>query len=154
MGPLLLVEDNAEDVLFIRRAFKKIGWDPDLRVESDGHCALQYLRHEGSYADRGRFPDPSRLILDLKLPRVSGLDILSWVRSSPSLGDMPTMILTSSQQPEDIARAYALRCDAYLVKPVSFANLVRVAGALREWATRSTPPRIPEVVIPLHQDLP
>ena len=64
-GPILLVEDNADDVLFLRKAFQKIGWDPDLRVETDGHSALRYLRHEGSYADLGRFPDPSRLILEI-----------------------------------------------------------------------------------------
>jgi CheY-like chemotaxis protein len=135
---VLLVEDDADDVLFLRRAWKKLGWSPDLRVETDGQAALDYLG--------GAAAPPERVILDVKLPRVSGLDVLASIRASrPKIS---AIILTSSRQPEDIARGYALGCDAYLVKPVTFVNLLRVAAAVKEWASGSAFPRIPEVEDP------
>ena len=128
---ILIVEDDSDDVLFLRRAIKKIGWDPALHIEMNGEHALRWLRDN----------TPSHLILDLKLPQVSGLEILASVR-----GSIPTVVLTSSQEPQDIARAHALGSVGYLVKPVTFANLIRVAEALREWTLKSTLPPIPEMV--------
>src|SRR5690242_11801332 len=125
MTSILLVEDDEADVLFLRRAFRKIAWEPPLQVAPTGEDALQYLQREGPYADGARFPEPTHLILDVKVPRVNGLEVLGWLRRAPAREPVPSIILTSSEEPEDIARAYALGCDAYIVKPVTFVNLVR-----------------------------
>lgn len=142
---LLLVEDDPNDVLFLRKAFLRIGWEVPLHVETDGLVALDHLRRRGSQEGR---EGPTHVILDLKLPRISGLEVLKGIRSSSDLSALPVILLTSSHEPEDISRAFALGCDGYLVKPVTFENLVRVAGSLREWATRAVAPRIPEAVPP------
>ena len=145
---LLLVEDDPHDVLFLRKAFAKIGWEVSLNVETDGQGALDHLCRRGSHDGRDLSQCPTHVILDLKLPRISGLDVLKGIRSAPDLSALPVILLTSSHEPEDIARAFTLGCDGYLVKPVTFENLVRVAGSLRDWATRAVAPRIPEAVYP------
>lgn len=145
---LLLVEDDPNDVLFLRKAFTKIGWEVPLHVETDGLGALDHLCRRGAQVGRDPSQCPTHVILDLKLPRVSGLEVLKGIRSASDLCALPVILLTSSHEPEDIARAFALGCDGYLVKPVTFENLVRVAGSLREWAMRGVAPRIPEAVLP------
>lgn len=116
-----MVEDDPNDAFLIQRALRHAGLPAAAHV-SDGEAAVEYLRGTDKFADRVL---PRVLLLDLKLPRLSGLEVLRWLRSEPGLETLPVVMLTSSAQQADIATAYALHANSYLVKPVD-------ANALRE----------------------
>lgn len=128
---ILLVEDNDDDVLLIRRAFRKIGYERPLQVVSNGDEAVAYLAGEGAYADRERHPLPALMLLDLKLPRRSGFEVLEWLRGQPGLRRLPVVVLTSSRETADIDRATDAGANSYLVKPVHFENLMEMTRTLR-----------------------
>jgi CheY-like chemotaxis protein len=121
---ILLVEDDPNDVLLIERAFRRANLANPLRVVGDGEAALAYLSGELPYADRDRYPMPLMILLDLKLPRKSGLEVLAWLRQQPGLKRLPVVVLTSSREASDINRAYDLGANSYLVKPVDFDALL------------------------------
>ena len=122
--PILLVEDNYNDVLLIKRAFRKAKIEPPMSIVADGDEAVAYLSKKGQYADTEAFPVPSLVLLDLKLPRRSGLEVLAWLRQQPKLKRLPVVVLTSSQENSDLAQAYDLGANSYLVKPVDFRDFV------------------------------
>lgn len=126
-GGLLLVEDNDADVLFFKRALSRTRPDVPLQVATNGVEAVEAM------ADGA--PLPSLVLLDLKLPRMSGLEVLEWMRSQPRLGHVRAVVLTSSSQDSDIRRAYALGAVSYIVKPVDSALLQEaVADMAAYWA--------------------
>jgi CheY-like chemotaxis protein len=127
---VLLVEDDPDDVLLTRRAFAKAHFPTPLHVVSDGQGAIDYLGGEGEYADRGRFPLPLILLLDLKLPRRSGFEVLQWLRGQPGLRRIPVVVLTGSGQSVDVNRAYDLGANSYLVKPVRSDDLTDLVKSL------------------------
>ncbi|RMF64662.1 MAG: response regulator [Calditrichaeota bacterium] len=127
---ILLVEDNANDVILIRRALQEAKVLNPLQVVKDGEQAIAYLKGEGKYADRAKYPLPVLLLLDLKLPRVSGFDVLEWLRKQKKLARIPVVVLTSSNQSQDVNRAYDLGANSYLVKPVEFDDLVKLLKTL------------------------
>jgi CheY-like chemotaxis protein len=122
-GGLLLVEDNEADVPFFKRALVKVNADVPLEVAMNGTAAVHAL---------SGVPLPSLLLLDLKLPRLSGHEVLEWMRSRPALKGLRTIVLTSSSEESDIRRAYALGAAAYVVKPVDVAGLGAVVAAVVE----------------------
>jgi len=123
---VLLVEDSKEDVLFFRRAVAQAGWECVLEVAVDGQEAIRRL----SATDAPE--SPTHAVLDLKMPRVSGLEVLAWIRAHPTLGRLPVAILTSSQVASDVSQAEALGIDAFLVKPVSFKGLLDIVRSIGE----------------------
>jgi CheY-like chemotaxis protein len=128
-APLLLVEDNEDDVFIFRRAFRRAGLGHPLQVASDGQDAIDYLSGAGRYGDRGSHPLPSMIFLDLKLPRRSGHDVLAWIARQSDLPPMPVIILTSSAEQRDLQRARELGALHYLVKPpapTALAELVEM----------------------------
>lgn len=128
---ILLAEDEANDVFLMQRAFRKANLVNPLQVVSDGVEAISYLNGESRYADRNAFPIPTLVLLDLKLPRRSGLDVLEWVRQQTTpIRRVPIVILTSSKQSIDVNRAYDLGANSYLVKPVDFEGLLGLVKAL------------------------
>jgi CheY-like chemotaxis protein len=127
---ILHVEDDPNDVLLIARAFRKAETTAHLRVVNDGEQAVHYLSGLNSFANREEHPLPSLVLLDLKLPRKSGIEVLEWMRTQPLLKRIPVVMLTSSRQPVDIDRAYDLGVNAYLVKPVNFDALVEMLRTL------------------------
>jgi CheY-like chemotaxis protein len=127
---MLLVEDDPNDILLIQRAFAKACLVNPLKVVRDGEEALNYLAGSGEFSDRGRFPLPSLILLDLKLPRKSGLEILQWLRQQPSLKHIPVIVLTSSKESSDVSRAYDLGANSYLVKPVGFEGLLELVKSI------------------------
>jgi CheY-like chemotaxis protein len=129
-GGLLLVEDNEADILFFKRAVARTKPDVPLEVVMNGVDAVQHLSGSGPYGDRQRHPLPSLLVLDLKLPRMSGLEVLEWMTTQPSLRSVRTIVLTSSPQESDIQRAYALGAVCYVVKPVESAALQEVVASI------------------------
>ena len=123
---ILLVEDSTEDVLFFKRAAAKAGLRCSLEVVENGQLAIDRLSENAS-------PKPTHILLDLKMPLVSGLDVLAWIRSHPDVATLPVIILTSSQLASDSSRANELGIDAFLVKPVSSKALLEI---VREIAGR------------------
>jgi CheY-like chemotaxis protein len=132
-GSILLVEDNPDDVFFMQRAFKTAGLTNPLQVAEDGQEAIDYLSGSGRFADREAYPDPCLLILDLKLPRKNGHEVLGWLRTQPEFAKLVVIAMTTSREPRDIHEAYRLGVNAYLVKPTSPTQLVEMLKALREF---------------------
>jgi CheY-like chemotaxis protein len=141
---ILLVEDNPDDVLLIRRAFKKAGLGHSLQVATHGEEAVDYLCGEGEFGDRDQHPFPALVLLDLQLPRRSGHEVLAWLRAQEELRRLPVVVLTSSREPRDINRAYDLGANSYLVKPVSFDALLEMVQVLeRFWMALAERPEAP-----------
>ena len=130
LSTLLLVEDDPNDVMLFRRAKDKSKLANPLQVVEDGEAALAYLSGRGIYADRNLYPFPALMLLDLKLPRKSGLEVLAWLRQQPGINRLPVVVLTSSKESLDVGRAYDLGANSYLVKPVAFDNLLGMVKAL------------------------
>src|SRR5688572_12371802 len=120
---LLLVDDSENDLMLMRRAFKKAECDIVLREVRNGEEAIAYLLGEGPYGDRNSFPLPTVMLLDLNMPMKSGLDVLAWVRAQPVLKRLPIIILTASMRTEDLDRAFDLGASAFLVKPGNLTTL-------------------------------
>ncbi|HVE38534.1 MAG TPA: response regulator [Planctomycetota bacterium] len=138
-GGLLLVEDNEADVIFFKRAVARTKSEVALEVVMNGVDAVQHLSGNGPYGDRQRHPLPSILVLDLKLPRMSGLEVLEWMSSQPALHGVRTIVLTSSPEESDVRRAYALGAVCYVVKPVESAALQEVVQSIvGYWADPGT----------------
>ena len=127
---ILLVEDDPNDVLLMERALGKAKLVNPLHVVEDGEQALAYLEGQGPYADRARYPLPVLILLDLKLPRMSGLEVLAWLRQQPGLKRIPVVVLTSSNEPADVNRAYDLGSNSYLVKPGGQEEMLELVKAL------------------------
>lgn len=127
---VLLVEDDPDDVLLTQRAFRKLGTQVPVRVLRDGEQAVAYLAGQGEYADRGNHPLPDLLLLDLKLPRLSGFEVLEWLRAQPGLRRLPVIILTGSQEIKDVNLALDLGANSYLTKPVGFDALLEIVRLL------------------------
>ncbi|AFZ08567.1 response regulator receiver protein [Oscillatoria nigro-viridis PCC 7112] len=131
---ILLVEDNPVDILLMQRAFRNETFaNTSLQIVRDGDAAVFYLNGDGEYSDRDRYPLPAIILLDLKLPRRSGHEVLVWLRQQPELKRLPVVMLTSSSQTLDVKRAYDLGVNSYLVKPVGFASLLEMMQSFREY---------------------
>jgi CheY-like chemotaxis protein len=127
---ILLAEDDENDVFFMERAFKQAQIaNPLIRVK-DGEDAIAYLKGEDAFADRTSCPMPYLVLLDLKMPRKNGFEVIQWVREQPGLKRLPLVVLTSSKEDPDVNRAYELGANTYLVKPVKFEGLVEMMKAL------------------------
>ncbi len=127
---ILLVEDDPNDVILIRRAFDKARIANPIQLVRDGEEAIAYLAGTPPYDDRRRYPLPMLLLLDLKMPRKSGFEVLAWLRQQPHLRRLPVVVLTSSKDTPDIDRAYDLGANSYLVKPVAFEALIDMVKIL------------------------
>ena len=123
---ILIVEDNPTDVMLIRRGLDKARVANPIQVVNDGDAAVDYLSGVGAYVDRRQFPLPILMLLDLKLPRRSGLEVLEWLRTQETLKRLPVVALTSSQQDRDVNAAYDSGVNSYLVKPVEFDGLLEM----------------------------
>ncbi|HEY6229234.1 MAG TPA: response regulator [Verrucomicrobiae bacterium] len=132
-GTILLVEDNPDDVFFMQRAFKATAIENPLQVAVDGQEAIDYLAGAGKFADRNAFPLPCLMLLDLKLPRKTGHEVLKWIRDRPDLATLIVIALTTSRETKDITEAYRLCVNAYLVKPTSPAELANIMTKIRDF---------------------
>ena len=140
IGTILLVEDDENDVFFVQQAMKKTGVLSPIHVASDGQQAIEYFKGAGKFANREEFPLPSLVLLDLKLPYVMGLDVLKWIRQQPQAATI-VIILSSSKDEADIAAAYRLGANGYLVKPPELSKLLDMAKSIKDyWLTHNTPP--------------
>jgi CheY-like chemotaxis protein len=128
---ILLAEDDDNHVFLIRRAFHEANLLNPLFVVRNGEEAIAYLKGEGAYANRAEYPLPALLLLDLKMPRKNGFDVLQWIREEPGLRNLRIIVLTSSEDIRDVNRAYQLGANSFLVKPADFEQFVRVIQALQ-----------------------
>lgn len=128
---LLLVEDNEDDVFLMKRALKEAHVQNPLIVVEDGQQALDYLAGTGKFADRTTYPLPVVVFLDLKLPYVSGHDVLAWIRRQKEHESLVVIVLTSSNETSDLSRCYSLGANSYLVKPPTPEQLGDLAKAFK-----------------------
>ncbi len=129
--PILLAEDNPDDVLITKRAWKKGNIKNKLYIVNNGAEALQFLYKQGAHVNA---PTPSLMLLDLKMPRVDGFEVLKTIKQDPQLKTMPVIVLTTSNREKDIQLAYDLGCNSYIVKPVGYENFLKaVVDIQRYW---------------------
>ena len=122
---ILLVEDNANDALLTIRSLKEHNLANNIVHVSDGQEALDYLYAEGAYRERDKLKLPKAILLDLKIPKVDGLQVLARIRGDERMKCVPIVILTSSQENADLSKCYALGANSYIVKPVEFENFAK-----------------------------
>lgn len=138
---ILMVDDNPDFVELARRAFRKAGITSELMVAEDGNEALDYLFATGTWADRRPEDNPALVLLDLKLPRIGGLDVLRRMREDPRTRHLPVVILTTSVEERDVVHGYELGCNSYIRKPIDFVQLAEAIRQLGEyWLTLNEPP--------------
>ena len=130
---ILLVDDSENDLFLMRAAFKKAAVDIPLQEVHNGEEAISYLKGNGPYGDRNRFPLPTVMLLDLNMPMKNGFEVLTWVRAQTGLKRLSVIVLTASIRTEDVERAFDLGANSFLLKPSDFAALVEMIGCLRDW---------------------
>jgi CheY-like chemotaxis protein len=141
---ILIAEDNEDDAFIIQHVIKKAALPNPTHICPDGLEAVRYLQGEGEYSDRERHPFPRMLILDLKMPKMTGFEVLRWIRAHPDCAVIPTIILTASNEPSDIAEAYRLGANAYLVKPSApMEGLEQALRRLNEFWSMCALPELP-----------
>ncbi len=145
---VLLVEDDSADILLMKRATVKTGFRFPLAWAENGQQAMDYLDGRNEFADRTRFPLPSHVVLDIKLPLRNGLEVLSWLRACPGLKGLPVIIFTSSSERQDIQSAYRLAIDGYLHKPVGLERLATVVRAIANWVETGRLDPLQELIPP------
>jgi CheY-like chemotaxis protein len=132
---ILIAEDDENDICLIRRAFHQAGFENPLRIVRNGEEAIAYLNGEAPFSDRSQNPWPALVLLDIKMPRKNGFEVLKWVREQTEFSNLPVVMVTSSQESTDINQSYALGANSYLVKPASFPRLVEMMGRLKEYCS-------------------
>ena len=141
---VLVGEDNADDVFLLNHALKKARFANPVRFVSDGEEVMAYLQGEGKFADRAQHPFPGLLLLDIKMPRLDGLETLALIRNDPRYERLVIIILTSSNREQDINRAFDLRANSYLVKPARPEDLSGLLEQIRGyWLGLNHFPRCP-----------
>lgn len=140
-APILVADDDDNDVFFLRRAVAKAGLANQLLVTHDGQETIDYLGGAAPFNDRARYPMPGLLLLDLKMPRLDGFDVLAWLSTRPDLKDLPVIVLSSSSHEADMIKARQLGADDYQVKPPDFMTLVQLLRELHaRWLGASSKP--------------
>ena len=138
---ILLAEDDEDYVVLIQDAFSRANITNCLHVVWNGEEAIMYLQGRGKYANRDEFPLPDLMLLDLKMPRVSGFEVLKWLRSEPGLSGLRVLVLTSSDQIRDVNEAYRLGANSFMVKPMDFEDTTELSRLINDfWLKASRTP--------------
>jgi len=140
---LLIVEDNPQDLELALRALRKVRLAHYVQVARDGAEALDFIFCEGAHATRSLDAPPKVILLDLKLPKVDGLEVLRRVKGDPRTRSIPVVVVTSSKEQRDVAESYELGVNSYIVKPVNFERFSAAVGELGSyWLLLNQPPRL------------
>src|SRR5258706_2005815 len=134
---ILIGEDRDDDVLLIRHSLKRAHVFNPIQVVGNGEEVIAYLKGEGKFANRDEFPLPTLLLLDLKMPRTDGFQVLQWIRRQTTLKALRVIVLTSSADIRDVNRAYQLGANSFLVKPMDFENFVEMGKFLNDYWLRT-----------------
>lgn len=130
---ILLVEDDLNDQFFIKRALCQVSPEVEVKAVCSGHEAQIYLLGHGAYADRNHFPLPTVIFLDIKMPGMSGFEVLAWLKENCAFGRIPVVMVSSSDAQQDIDQAYELGASSYIVKPVAIDRLQKLFKATGEF---------------------
>jgi CheY-like chemotaxis protein len=134
---VLHIDDDPNDTELFRAAARKANVQFSIYNVADGDQAMAYLNGRGVYADRRLYPLPVLILLDLKMPRATGFEVLSWIRNHSQVGNLPVVVFSGSELKDDIQQAYAVGADSYMVKPLGFTELVNLVKTLNtDWITR------------------
>ena len=148
---ILIAEDNDDHAFLLRRALKKGAVINPVFVVRDGEEAIAYLNGEGKFADRYEYPLPGLLLLDLRMPKKNGFEVLEWIRQQPFLKRLRVVVLTTSDSPQDINRAYELGANSFMVKPLEKQEFLAVTEAIKGywlWMSRAPEVQRPSVTDP------
>jgi len=140
---IVIAEDNEDDAHLLEHALRAIGLTNPVHILSDGAEVIEYLRGGGKYEDRQAYPFPTVLFTDVKMPRLSGFDVLRWMREHPDYAVVPAMVFSASNMDADIKLAYQLGANAYLVKPTLFEDLKKMLQATYEFWLWCAKPSVP-----------
>ena len=145
---VLLVEDDENDVVLVQHTFKKAQIHNPLQVVTDGAEAVEYLKGDGKYEDRERWPLPELIVMDIKMPRLTGFEVLEWVKGNGGpLRRIPIVIVSGSDNPDDINRAYELGANAYMVKPMDSRGVEHLFQSITHyWGLECAKPELEEAV--------
>jgi CheY-like chemotaxis protein len=150
---ILLAEDREDDVVLIRKAFREAGLANPFYVVRDGEEAIDYLKGEGKFSNREEYPLPDLLLLDLKMPRLDGFEVLRWIRQEAGMDTLRIIVLTSSESMADVNSAYQLGANSFLVKPLEFERFVETSKMFsRYWLNLDKGPevsRTPKITKPI-----
>jgi len=138
---ILLVEDDENDAMLVRMAFERNSIRNPVQWVKDGLEAVAYLNGDGMYADRTKYPFPEVLLVDLKMPRMTGLELLAWINEHSEFRIIPTIVMTSSRQEMDIENAYKFGANTYLTKPIAFDDLAKMVKLTHEYWAMSAKPK-------------
>jgi DNA-binding response OmpR family regulator len=134
---VLIVEDDDNDFMFLELALVAEKFEANIRHVCDGEEAIEYLSGENDFANRDLYPMPKLMVLDVKMPRKNGFEVLAWLRQHAALATLPVIIFSSSGQPADVKRAYDLGATAYLVKPSSYLSYSEVVQTIKHFLPQS-----------------
>ena len=142
---ILIVDDDENDVFFVKRAFTEMTVNCAFEVLQNGQEAIDYLAGQGAFANREKHPLPMLILMDLKMPIVDGFEVLTWLRSRPGIKVIPTIVFSSSDIPRDITRAYELGANSFMTKSVTYDGLLLKLQTLsRYWLEHCKHPVIAE----------
>ena len=140
MAYILYAEDEENDIFFLNLAFQDLGSPHTLKAVPDGEQAIDYLAGTGTFTDRVRYPLPALVLLDIKMPKASGLEVLKWIRQQPQFKSLPVVMLTSSIRVEDMEMARQLGADDYLLKVSHHSKLAEIVKSLHDrWLSVPAP---------------
>jgi CheY-like chemotaxis protein len=146
---ILIAEDDEDYVLLIKQVFARAHIPNPIHVVWNGEEAISYLKGAGKYSNRDEYPLPDILLLDLKMPRVNGMEVLKWVRQQPSLASLRILVLTSSDRMRDVNEAYDLGANSFLVKPLDFHDFTNLSRLIADFWFKAS--RAPESFRPAHE---
>ena len=138
---ILIVEDNAEEVLLLKKAFQRAALDISVQFVGNGEEAIDYLSGTEEFHDRHAFPEPDLVIMDLKMPRKGGFEVLEWFRNLQEGALIPIIVLTSSARDADVQRAYSLGANSYFLKPSNFEDFRDLIQVIYQYWLRARRPK-------------
>jgi CheY-like chemotaxis protein len=140
---VLLVENDLNDIFLVKRAFKMASLQTPLQIVTDGQEAIHYLRGEGKYSDRQAHPLPKLIVMDIKMPRLTGFEVLEWIKHDGLLRRIPVIIVSSSESPDDINHAYELGANAYMIKPMNYRQVEHLFESITHyWGLECAKPEL------------
>lgn len=142
---ILIVDDDENDIFFVKRAFTEIDVHCRFHVLKNGQEVIDYLIGDGAFANREAYPMPMMILMDLKMPIMDGFEVLAWLRSKPGIKVIPTIVFSSSDVPSDITRAYELGANSFMTKSVTYDGLLLKLQTLsRYWLEHCKHPMVAE----------